>query len=82
MAASAPDDSLKAGVLRPLLPLLSDADPEVRAQASKVWGDQRFESAQVGLSTSDPVAQIENQELRNLEEFLATQKRPDLTSDS
>ena len=38
-----------ASVIKPVVPLLKDADPEIRAQAAKILGDQRDQTAFAGL---------------------------------
>ena len=40
-----------ADVLKPLLPLMSDREPEVRAQIARVCGDASFQNAGVGLTS-------------------------------
>jgi len=50
----------QSGILRNVLPLLSDSDPEVRSQAAKVLGDDEFTEAAAQLRTllKDPEPRV------------------------
>lgn len=50
-----------SSALNPIIPLLTDADPEIRAQAAKVLGDRHFAAAYDGLvkAVVDPSPRVQ-----------------------